>query len=191
MLNDRRPRVMVFGSKWLGAGVALDLHRLGVEVAIVSPSTSDRAFVAARDEGIFVVAKPDTVPLAPPDFPWRPDLCLCAGSFRIIPQRVIDWSRVGAMGYHPSLLPAFKGRHAIRDALASGLSTTGGTVFWLTGMVDCGPPVVAGGKRLQRAVRIIPGETPLGLWTRALGPLGREMLIEGVKAVFQVREGGV
>ena len=40
---------------------------------------------------------------------------------------------------HPALLPAFKGWHAVRDALAAGVSTTGCTVHVATEAVDAGP----------------------------------------------------
>lgn len=181
MLNDRKPRVMVFGSKWLGAEVISCLKALGAEVACVAPSNTDRAFLAANGAA---VAKADSIELTPADFPWRPDLCLSAGSFRIIPAWVIDWSRLGAIGYHPSMLPAFKGRNAIRDAINSGVRMTGGTVYWLTSSVDGGPPVIANGRRLQGTVQIIPDEAPLALWQRALAPLGRDLLVESVKAVL-------
>jgi len=40
---------------------------------------------------------------------------------------------------HPALLPAFKGWHAVRDALAAGVSETGCTVHVATLEVDSGP----------------------------------------------------
>jgi phosphoribosylglycinamide formyltransferase-1 len=40
---------------------------------------------------------------------------------------------------HPSLLPAFKGWHAVRDALAAGVSETGCTVHVATVELDDGP----------------------------------------------------
>lgn len=40
---------------------------------------------------------------------------------------------------HPALLPAFKGWHAVRDALAAGVTVTGCTVHIATEEVDAGP----------------------------------------------------
>jgi len=54
---------------------------------------------------------------------------------------------------HPSLLPAFPGRHAIDDALASGVETTGVTVHYVDGGIDTGPVIA------QEAVAVKPAAT--------------------------------
>lgn len=51
--------------------------------------------------------------------------------FSAFPDRVINT--------HPALLPAFKGWHAVEDALAAGATTTGCTVHLATAEVDEGP----------------------------------------------------
>ena len=43
------------------------------------------------------------------------------------------------MNTHPALLPAFKGWHAVEDALAAGVKVTGCTVHCATLEVDDGP----------------------------------------------------
>ncbi len=53
---------------------------------------------------------------------------------------------------HPSLLPAFPGAHAVRDALAAGVKVTGATVHLVDETLD-GGPIVA-----QEAVPILPGD---------------------------------
>jgi len=53
---------------------------------------------------------------------------------------------------HPSLLPDFKGWHAVRDALASGATTTGCTVHVATEALDDGPILA------QVAVAIAPDD---------------------------------
>jgi phosphoribosylaminoimidazolecarboxamide formyltransferase/IMP cyclohydrolase len=42
---------------------------------------------------------------------------------------------------HPALLPAFPGAHALRDALAAGVRSTGVTVHWVDEGVDTGPVI--------------------------------------------------
>lgn len=54
---------------------------------------------------------------------------------------------------HPALLPAFKGWHPVRDALAAGVKVTGTTVHVATADVDAGPILA------QEAVPVLPGDT--------------------------------
>jgi len=81
------------------------------------------------------------------------DIVCLAGFMRLLtPWFVEQWS--GRMlNIHPSLLPAFKGAHAVRDALAAGASETGCTVHLVTPEVDSGPVI------LQAHVPILPGDT--------------------------------
>ncbi len=51
------------------------------------------------------------------------------------------------------MLPAFKGWHAVRDALAAGVDLTGCTVHLVTADVDSGPIVA------QQEVPVLPGDT--------------------------------
>jgi len=50
---------------------------------------------------------------------------------RRFPQRIVN--------VHPSLLPAFPGAHAIRDAVAAGADPTGVTVHYVDEGLDSGP----------------------------------------------------
>jgi len=61
---------------------------------------------------------------------------------------------------HPSLLPAFKGDHAVRDALAYGVKVTGFTIHWATEELDEGPIL------LQHAIPVITGDTVESLHER-------------------------
>jgi len=61
---------------------------------------------------------------------------------------------------HPALLPAFKGWHPVRDALAAGVPVTGMTVHLATESVDDGPILA------QEKVPVVPGDTEASLHER-------------------------
>ena len=64
------------------------------------------------------------------------------------------------LNIHPSLLPSFKGKNAVADALAHGVKVTGCTIHWATSDVDGGPILV------QEPVRVLPGDTTESLHAR-------------------------
>jgi phosphoribosylglycinamide formyltransferase-1 len=58
------------------------------------------------------------------------------------------------------LLPDFPGAHAVRDALAAGVSVTGTTVHWVDAGVDTGPIIT------QMEVPVLPDDTEATLHER-------------------------
>lgn len=67
------------------------------------------------------------------------DLVAMAGFGTILAQPMHDAFPSAVVNTHPSLLPAFKGWHAVEDALAAGVTVTGCTVHFATLAVDDGP----------------------------------------------------
>ncbi len=61
---------------------------------------------------------------------------------------------------HPSLLPSFKGDHAVRDAVEYGVKVSGCTIHWATDELDAGPILK------QEAVILLPGDTAESLHER-------------------------
>ncbi len=88
------------------------------------------------------------------------DIVCLAGFMRMLsPQFVNRWP--GKMlNIHPSLLPAFKGAHAVHDALAAGAKETGCTVHFVTEEMDAGPIV------LQAQVPVLPSDSEKTLLER-------------------------
>ena len=89
---------------------------------------------------------------------YEPDLVALAGFMRLLAPSVV--SRFRIVNTHPALLPAFPGAHAIRDALAAGVTSTGVTVHWVDEGVDTGPVIA------QESVPVLPGDDEHALRTR-------------------------
>ncbi|TYQ31187.1 phosphoribosylglycinamide formyltransferase [Pseudanabaena sp. UWO310] len=66
------------------------------------------------------------------------DLVIMAGWMRIVTQVLIDAFPERILNIHPSLLPSFKGIHAIEQAFNYGVKITGCTVHILSLEVDSG-----------------------------------------------------
>lgn len=162
-------KVMIIGQKWLAAEVLALCGRRGYEVAAVAaPSDQDRLAVAATAMGIPVVVAPRR--LDPEFVPVDVDLLICAHAHAFIPGATRLKARLGAIGYHPSLLPRHRGRDAVRWALHMADALTGGTVYWLDDRAD-GGPIAA-----QEWCWIRPEDTPDALWRRELGPMGLRLI---------------
>jgi len=112
----------------------------GIETALV-PGGADDALVEALDGA-------------------RPDVIVLAGYMRVVGPAVLDAYKGRIVNTHPSLLPAFPGAHAVRDALAHGAKVTGATVHLVDATLD-GGPIVA-----QEAVAIAPDDDESSLHER-------------------------
>ncbi|MEY3972228.1 MAG: hypothetical protein RLY84_621 [Actinomycetota bacterium] len=71
----------------------------------------------------------------------KPDLVVLAGFMRILPPQVVRALAGKIINIHPSLLPAFPGAHAVRDALSAGATVTGATIHFVDEGVDTGPVI--------------------------------------------------
>jgi phosphoribosylglycinamide formyltransferase-1 len=67
-------------------------------------------------------------------------VCL-AGFMRLVGPRLLEAFPNAVLNIHPSLLPAFPGMDAQRQALEHGVKITGATVHLVTGELDGGPIV--------------------------------------------------
>ncbi len=159
-----------------GSGTILEaMVRAGVEVSLVAADRPCRGLDVARDAGVaaLLVDRRDfggfsdafdreaySVALADALVAREIDLVAMAGfgtvltrSFhRAFPGRVLNT--------HPSLLPDFKGWHAVAATLAAGVGESGCTVHVATEALDDGPILA------QRRVPVLPGDDEASLHER-------------------------
>ncbi|MDR1885188.1 MAG: phosphoribosylglycinamide formyltransferase, partial [Synergistaceae bacterium] len=88
------------------------------------------------------------------------DWIVLAGFMRVLSPSFVRSFRGRIVNIHPSILPAFPGAHAIRDALEAGADYTGVTIHIVDELVDHGPIIA------QEEVPIIPNDTEESLAKR-------------------------
>jgi methionyl-tRNA formyltransferase len=96
----------------------------------------------------------------------------------ILPGEIVDAPPRGALCFHHSLLPRFRGGAALAWQIMLGERESGVTVFRPDAGVDTGPIVVQKG-----GVTIEDTDTAASLYFDKLYPLGVEALVEAVAAV--------
>ncbi len=111
---------------------------------------------------------------------FEPDLVVLAGFMKILPPNFVQALSPNLINTHPSLLPEFKGAHAVRDALAAGATRTGVTIHVVDEGVDTGPHLA------QAEVQIHPGETVAALHER-IKVVERELLVDVVKQFAEAK----
>ena len=81
------------------------------------------------------------------------DFVVLAGYMRLLSRYFVRQYPNRILNIHPSLLPAFKGTCAVKDAFDGGVKVTGPTVHFVVEQVDAGAII------LQEPVRIDPKDT--------------------------------
>ncbi|RMG43826.1 MAG: phosphoribosylglycinamide formyltransferase [Acidobacteria bacterium] len=108
----------------------------------------------------------------------RAEIVCLAGYMRVLTPWFVERYAGRLLNIHPSLLPAFPGLHAQRQALEHGVRIAGCTVHFVDAEVDHGPIVV------QAAVPVLPGDDEETLAARILEqehrcyPLALKLLCE-------------
>ena len=91
---------------------------------------------------------------------YKIDLIALAGFMRMLSPGFVKLYRNRIMNIHPSLLPAFKGAQAIKDAFDSRVTSTGVTVHFIDALMDHGPII------LQQEIKIRSKDTLVSLEKR-------------------------
>ncbi|MEL1134747.1 phosphoribosylglycinamide formyltransferase [Desulfitobacterium sp. THU1] len=90
------------------------------------------------------------------------ELLVLAGFMRVLSQEFLQACQIPVINIHPSLLPAFQGLHAQRQAIEYGVKLSGCTVHYVDEGLDSGPII------LQEAVVVLPEDTEASLSDRIL-----------------------
>ena len=108
-----------------GARVVEHAAAHGVECFVFSP----KKYASKADYEREIVARLDDA---------RVDLVCLAGYMRILSEVLLAAYGGRIINIHPSLLPAFKGAHALEQAVAYGVKVYGATIHWVDASLDGG-----------------------------------------------------
>lgn len=108
-----------------GAFVVERARRLGVEAFVFDP----KRYPSKADYEREIVGRLEAAGI---------DLVCLAGYMRICGEVLLGACGGRILNIHPSLLPAFKGAHAIRDAFDYGVKVFGVTIHWVDASLDGG-----------------------------------------------------
>ena len=163
--------------------------RLNASIAVVISNREDAAGLdRARSAGIEAICLSHRAWLTRDDYDRAlvrelraraVGLVCLAGFMRLVGAPLIEEFPNAILNIHPSLLPAFPGLDAQRQAIDHGVKVSGVTVHLVTAELDGGPIVV------QRAVPVLPGDTSESLSARILTeehrayPEAVQMILEG------------
>jgi len=169
-------KLTLVGSRYFGAMVFEALRKDGVDIArVVAPAIDDRLAIAAKaaDVPVHVLDDPKIVP--PVAIAEGTDLIVAAHTHARVSNEALARSRLGGIGYHPSLLPRHRGIAAVEWTILSGDPIAGGSVYHLADGWD------AGAVAAQDWCFVAKGDTARELWERALAPMGLDLLTRVVR----------
>jgi len=110
---------------------------------------------------------------------YKIDLILLAGFMLLLSPDFVRRYRNRIMNIHPSLLPAFKGAQAIKDAFVSGADYTGVTVHFIDEQVDHGPVILQQKIKISRRDTLASLEKKIHSLEHKLYPQAIRLFIQG------------
>ena len=158
--------------------------------------------VISNNKGVFALERAqkhniDAVAVSPKDYETRelfneallaaidevePDLVVLAGFLVVLPTKLIQKYCNRIINIHPSLIPSFcgTGYYGLRvheAALERGVKVTGATVHFVDEGTDTGPII------LQKAVEVLPGDTPKALQQRVMEEAEWKILPQAINLI--------
>lgn len=151
---------------------SIEREELNVHISIVISSTRDAmALKRAKKHGIKTIFIDPTAYLNSKEYDkvlieklkeFSIDLICLAGYMRILGEEVIQTFKEKIINIHPSLLPAFPGLNAQKQAIVHGVKFSGCTVHFVDSGIDSGPII------LQTAVPVYDNDDEKSLSKRIL-----------------------
>lgn len=134
---------------------------------------------AARDERILEILKQYGV-----------ELVVLAGYLGILTDCLVKSYPRAIINIHPALLPKFGGKgmfgmNVHRAVIAAGETKSGATVHYVDGGTDTGEII------MQRALDVLPDDTPESLQRRILNEIEHPLLVEAIDKVIKNSEFGI
>jgi methionyl-tRNA formyltransferase len=169
-------RITLVGSRHFGVTTLQMLRQRDIDVVrVVVADAEDRLAAAARAAGIEVVVQANPKLVVASEIAPATDLIVTAHSHARIGKDALAASRLGGIGYHPSLLPRHRGIAAVEWTIRERDPIAGGTVYHLADRMD------AGAIAAQDWCFVGKDETARQLWERALAPMGQRLLAEVIE----------
>jgi len=168
-------KLTLVGSRYFGTAALERLLKEKVEIArVIVPAADDRLALAAEAAGLEVVVLDDPATVPGDAIADGTDLIVAAHSHARVRADALARSRLGGIGFHPSLLPRHRGIAAVEWTIKEGDPIAGGSIYHLAEKMD------AGAIAAQDWCFVRKGETARELWERALAPMGLDLLVRVV-----------
>lgn len=169
-------RCTLIGSRYFGATVLKQLLEDGHEVVrVVANAPDDRLALAAAQLGLplSILESPRRVPGSA--LQEDCDLIVAAHTHAFVMPEALARARIGAIGYHPSLLPRHRGIAAVEWTVLAGDPIAGGSIYHLDAGWDDGAIAA------QDWCFVLKGETARELWERELSNMGLRLIRQVVR----------
>ena len=142
--------------------------------------------VISSKEGAYALERARTLALVEKLRALDIDLVVLAGCMVIFTEELVQAYPNAVMNVHPALIPSFCGQvfyglHVHEAALAYGVKLSGATVHFVSAECD-GGPIIA-----QKAVPVLPGDTPETLQKRIMEQAEWKLLPEAVRLFCEGR----